>query len=441
MNTDIKNIENLIKILFDQWVEKKKELDSASEKIQYAGPMLGKEEYSSMLDAIFNDWWSGGKFTLEAERKLASLSNRKHALLSNSGSSANLMMMSAAKSLYFKDGDKIATLSCGFPTTVNPIISNGLIPVFLDIDLDTLSLNPALFESCLKNDSKIKGLFIAHTLGFKNDINSLLQIARKYNVEVFFDCCDAYGTKYNGKPIQEYGKASTFSFYVAHHVTMGEGGGVCTNDDDFHIAMRGFRNWGRYCASTECCVRSLNKQAFCPSSKLTTNNELPKDYMVNYQYEWLGYNLKPLELQAAILIEQLNKLDKFDEIRKKNYQSLYDYFQKNVPSIKTWQIDEDVSPFSFPILLPEKSKYNRKHLIDFLMKNKIECRLLFGGNLTKHPAYQNNKDKWELFGTQNNSDIIMNRFLMLGVSPIITTEKIAKLIAKLDEFFTFWETA
>lgn len=430
------DIEKQIKLLMSEWV-KLKSVEPTT-KTRYAGPVLGTNEYDKMLDAIFNDWWSGGKYTLEAELKLAKISLRNHGLLANSGSAANLLLMSAAKELYFKDGDKILTLSCGFPTTVNPIIQNRLIPVFVDISLDDLNLNPSLLEEALKKDKDIKGVFVAHTLGFKSQINELLDIARKYNVIVFFDNCDSYGTKYNGKPIQSYGKAATYSFYVAHHVTMGEGGGITTNDSDLFMTMRGMRNWGKFCGAQTCCIRSSDPTLFCPTAKLTRNSELPKDYMVNYQFEWLGYNLKPLDLQAAILTEQLDRIEEFDTIRKENYKMLHEYFSNLKYDFKTWEIDEETSPFSFPILLPQNVNFNRKHLVDHMKRDNIETRVLFGGNLMKHPAYANKKSYWESYGTHENSDRILKDFIMFGVSPVNTKENINKIISSMDDFLKQW---
>ena len=270
-----KELETQIQALFKLWVAEKNKQEV--NKVRYAGPVLGESEYENIIESIFSDWWSGGKYTVNAELKLAKLSDRNFGLLTNSGSSANLVLMSGAKELYFEDDDKILTLSCGFPTTVNPIITNRLRPLFVDINLDDLSLDPQLFEDAVKKDNKIKGVFIAHTLGYKGQINEILDIARKYNIKVFFDCCDAYGTTYNNRPIQSYGKASTYSFYVAHHITMGEGGGITTNDHDLHLTMRGFRNWGRYCASTNCCIRSNRPDLFCPTARLSKNCQIPDD--------------------------------------------------------------------------------------------------------------------------------------------------------------------
>ena len=429
-----KELEYNIKKLMAEWVELKN--DKRINKIRYSGPKLETEEYESMLDAIFNDWWSGGKFTIRAEELMAQISDRNKGLLFNSGSSANLVLMSAAKELYFNDGDKILTLSCGFPTTVNPIIQNNLTPVFVDID-DHLNLSPETLEYALKKDKKIKGVFVAHTLGFKSQITEILDIARKYNVQVFFDSCDAYGTKYKGRPIQAYGKGSSLSFYVAHHVTMGEGGGVVTNDHDLFTVMRGLRNWGKHCDSGRCCIRSENPESFCPASKYTKNSSLPDDYIVKYQFEWLGYNLKPLELQSAILIEQLKKMDNFTLIRQRNYDKLFNYFN-NIPHFKIWKIDDEVSPFSFPFLINEKAPFKRKHLADHLTRNKIESRTLFGGNLMKHPAYENKGSYWESIGEHKNADDVLNNFLMLGVSQILNEEDIDKIIEVTDNFLKQW---
>lgn len=435
MEQSKEEIENQIKELFAKWVD----LKETPTKIRYAGPVIGKEEYGAICDALFADWGSGGKFTNEAERKLAQISERNHGLLANAGSSANLLLMSAARELYFKDGDKILTLSCGFPTTVNPIITNRMIPVFVDIDMETLNLSPETLEKALKSDNKIKGVFVAHTLGFKSKISELIEICRKYKVEIFFDNCDAYGTKYKGRPIQAYGKASTYSFYVAHHLTSFEGGGITTNDMDLHLAMRSFRNWGRYCVSPNCCVRSEHPNAFCPGTKLSKDCELPGDYIVNYQYEVLGYNLKPLELQSAMLIKQMDKLDLFDNIRRRNYKILYDYFQKQSIPFKTWKIDDETSPFAFPLLIPADAKFKRKHLIDFMSRNGIETRLLFGGNLTKHPAYQNRKEYWESFGGEHvNANNIMDNIIIFGVSQVNSEEQMKTICDKFDEFLKQW---
>jgi CDP-4-dehydro-6-deoxyglucose reductase, E1 len=422
-------IESSIKALIREWAK----LEERPAKVRYSGPVFGPEEYESMMDAVFSGWGSGGSYTLKSEKKLAEISRRSHGLLTNSGSSANLVLMSAARDLYFKDGDKIATLACGFPTTVSPIMYNRLVPVFLDIDLDSLNLSPEVFEEACKKQS-IKGLFVAHTLGFKSNIDDLLFVARKYGVQVFFDCCDAYGSTYRDLPVQHYGKAASFSFYVAHHITSLEGGGVVTNDPDMNEAMRGYRSWGRYCAADRCCIRAENPNLFCPTGKRTRNSTLPSDYSVNYQYEWLGFNIKPLEIQSAILLKQFDKLDEFNQIRKRNYASLLQFMKKYDEFFMTWEIDDDVSPFAFPFLIKQPAAFLRKHLTDAITQDGIEHRLLFGGNLTRHPAFVNRKEWWETSGSLKSSDYIMNSMVLLGVSQVVTDSDIEKMKACISSF-------
>lgn len=430
------SLEILIKSLMAEWAELNKAEEDKLKKVRYAGPSFDSKEYTAILDALFSNWWSGGSFSYKAEDKLAEISDRRHGLLTNSGSSANLVLMSAAKKLYFKDNDKILTLACGFPTTVNPIISNNLIPVFCDIDLNTLNLTPEKLKEALV-DHDIKGIFVAHTLGFNSNINEILDIARDNNIQVFFDCCDAYGTTYNNRPITAYGKASTFSFYVAHHISMGEGGGIVTNDDELQVTMRGFRNWGRYCAATNCCIRSINPNSFCPTTKLSKNCELPEDYIVNYQYEWLGYNLKPLELQAAMLMEQIEKLPSFNEKRVYNYNRLYNIFNRYKDIFTIWTLPDEVSPFAFPVLIKDGSRFTRKHLVDAFTKNKVETRLLFGGNLLRHPAYKDTVR--EVSGSLSNSDKITDSLFMLGVSQVINTSHIDIIEKTLTDFVKQWK--
>jgi CDP-6-deoxy-D-xylo-4-hexulose-3-dehydrase len=428
----MKELENTIKYLIRLWAENKEK--RTSDKVQYSGPVIGANEYEYMMDAIFNDWWSGGKYTIESEDKISIMSKRNYSTLTNSGSSANLLLLSAAKEIYFNDYDKIITLACGFPTTVNPIIQNNLIPVFVDISLDNFSVDTDLLIKAIESDKKIKGIFIPHHLGFYGDINKILDISRAYNITTFFDCCDSYGSTYNGNPLSYYGKASTMSFYVAHHITMGEGGAVTTNDEALYSKIRGMRNWGRYCSSNKCCIRSTDKSLFCPSERLTKNCDLPEDYTVNYQYEWIGYNLKPLELQSAILSKQLDRMEEFNIIRKRNYKILYDNLKTY--NMRTWELNDGVSPFAFPILLNDNNKYKRKHMINFLKNNKIESRLLFAGNLTRHPAYHNKN--WDIYGSLKNSDKITNDFIMLGVSHYLNEEKVYKIVDAIKSFFNEW---
>lgn len=430
MNYLKQKLEKKIRQHFKKWVALHLEEVFTRNKIRYAGQMFSFEEYDNLLTSIFDDWWSGGKHTLEAENKLSKISDRDFSLLVNSGSSANLLLMTAAKQLFFKDKSKIITLSCGFPTTVNPIIQNGMIPVFLDIDIDTLSVNLSLLEEAIK-EHKPDGLFFAHTLGFLSPINEILDLCRKYDIQAFFDNCDSYGSVYNGKPIQAYGKGVSYSFYVAHHLSCGEGGGVSTNDQELNNLIRSLRNWGRYCVSPTCCIRAENPELFCPKTKLTKECALPDDYSVNYQFEFIGYNLKLLDMQAAILNAQIDKLPLFTEKRRNNYMQLYDYFCTKSNIFKIWELDDGVSPFSFPLIC-KSDKFNRKHYMDHLQRRGIETRLLFGGNLTKHPAYKDTD--YIIHGDLSNSDTIMESGMMLGVSPVVSEKNITKIVECTNEF-------
>lgn len=426
-------LESLIRILFNEWANKG---EAPIDKIRYSGPLMGPEEYQSMLDVIFSGWASGGQKTLQAEALLSEVSLRNHSLLVNSGSSANLVAMCAARHHYFKEGDKIATLSCGFPTTVTSIINAGLTPVFCDLDMADLGLNPDYLDRILEQDKKIRGVFYAHTLGFAGQVDEVLDVCRRHDVVCGFDCCDAYGTKYKGKPLQSYGKFSTFSFYSAHHITsFGHCGAISTNDTELYGSMRSISRWGRYCSSPQCCIRSLpnGRNLFCPTTKLTPKCDLPEDYDVSYQFEYLGYNLQTSELQAAVVLEQLKKLPAFDERRRTNYAQLYTFFERELSDFKIWPISPETSPFSFPFLVP--ARLRRRDVVNALRRAKIESRMLFGGELYKHPAFEKNTGCWEkTLDSHENSAKILETALMLGCSQILDEAQIAKLCECMSQF-------
>ena len=427
---DKKEIETAINALLGEWAR----LDSQEsiDKVRYSGPKFDENEYRAAVSAILSGWSSGGQFTLQTEQKISEISQRNHTLLCNSGSSANLLAISAIKEKYLKDGDKVLTLSCAFPTTINPIIQNNLIPVIVDID-DQLGLCPSLLEKCIK-EKDIKCVFYAHTLGFPGQVDKILDICRKYNVIAAFDCCDAYGTYYKGKPLTSLGKVVTNSYYAAHHLSaMGHCGSVSTNDPELNQIMRSLRGWGRFCSSFSCCVRSLpnGRELFCPTQCLTKTDLLPEDYGVMYRFEYLGYNLQTNEIQAAVLGEQLKKMGQFDEIRRRNYNLLYEWFQNNWPECKTFPITDNISPFSFPLIL---KNCQRHHLVNHLKRDKIESRPIFSGKIQNHPAYDKNKHLFEEYGGFGNSEEILENGLMLGVSQILEETDINKIIDSLKEF-------
>lgn len=422
-----KDLENSIKFLFQQWAQEKLVEEQSMKKVRYAGPVFGVDEYQGMLDAVFSGWWSNGSHTLKAERKVAEMCDRKHALLFNSGSTANLALMLACMHRYFQPGDKILTLACGFPTTLNPIIHAGLVPVFCDISMEDLSVPDVSLD-------EIRGIFIPHTLGFAGNVDKLLDQAREKDIVVLYDACDAYGSEYNGRPLASYGKAATLSFYVAHHLSCGEGGAIVTNDTELFLIARGIRNWGRYCASSECCVRSTNPEAFCTNVKYTKNSDVPDDYMANYQFEWPGYNFKMLDLQAAMLSAQIPRLDQFTAVRRRNYTEIFFALNEAAKNhdIVTWGLDKGCSPFSVPFVLKDTKKHSRYHFMEFLQKNKVESRMIFAGNLLRHPAYSYLNE----VGDFPNSDLLMEKGIMLGCSHVIDSDKCGRISTLIKEFFS-----
>lgn len=422
------NLPSQIKQLMGRWVRSK----GVPDKVRYAGPRLDEHEYEALLDALFDDWWSGGKYTLKAERKLAAQAHRRGALLVNSGSSANLLAVATAMELgWWQKGDHIATLSCGFPTTVAPLIQLGLVPVFVDIDLDTLAPDMDALEDAVL-ERGCAGAFVAHTLGWPSALERLHDLECTYpGFRVLYDCCDAYGTVVDAKPLPSWGRAATYSFYVAHHLTMGEGGALVSDDEEFLSVARSLRGWGRYCAAQNCCVRSEHPNKFCPEAPLTPRDEcgVPSDYMVNYQFERLGYNLKPLELQAAMLAVQIDRLPEFNGIRQRNYDHLWTTLAEG--PWRAWPRPIGVSPFAFPLLLDEG--VNRGKVLEHMRREGIEVRLLFGGNLTRHPAFERS-DRWVGYNEPHtNADAIMDRMLMLGVSQVTTPSDVEDTIKALRE--------
>jgi CDP-6-deoxy-D-xylo-4-hexulose-3-dehydrase len=389
--------------------------------IRYAGRVFGEEEYLSLVDAVLDGWITAGRYSEEFEFLFSKYIGVNSSLLVNSGSSANLIAFSSLTSeslgnRRIKHGDEVITVAAGFPTTVNPIVQNGAIPVFVDIDEGTYNINVDEVESAISE--KTRAIMVAHTLGNPFDLDKILKIINDYDLYLVEDNCDALGSRYKGKLTGTFGHFSTFSFYPAHHITMGEGGAVNTNDVILERIARSFRDWGRDCycetgASDSCGMRFTQKFG-----------ELPLGYDHKYVYSNIGYNLKATDLQAAIGVAQLKKIDAFVNRRKENFKYLYnrlkpyeDYFilPKALP-------EADPSWFAFPLTVRENSGINRKDVVDFLEKNKIMTRTLFSGNLIKHPAYLNVKKR--VASSLEVTDGVMNRTFFIGVYPGITAEMI-----------------
>jgi len=396
-----------------------------------SGKVLDATDLTNLLEASLDMWLTAGRFAIEFEARFAEFMNQKFCLLVNSGSSANLVAFAALTSPLLKErqvkpGDEVITVAAGFPTTVNPIIQHGCIPVFVDVTMPDYGINTELLEGALS--SKTKAVMIAHTLGNPFDVKKVKAFCEKHNLWLIEDCCDAVGAKYEDKLVGTYGDIATVSFYPAHHMTMGEGGAVLTNSPRLKKIAESFRDWGRDCwcppgKDNTCCKRFDQQFA-----------DLPEGYDHKYVYSHVGYNLKVSDMQAAIGCSQLNKLPGFIEKRNKNTETLIKLIKEKIPNhdelmmLPTALPNATASWFGFAITL---KKGNRRQLVNFLEQNKIGTRLLFAGNLTRQPLY---KDKeYRVVGELTNTDVIMNNTFWVGIYPALDAEHMNYIAEKLKE--------
>ncbi|MFC1999089.1 lipopolysaccharide biosynthesis protein RfbH [Chloroflexota bacterium] len=396
---------------------------------RYAGAIYDKDEIMKMISAIMDGWWSGGKYTREFESAFANYLGVKHAMSCNSGSSANLLAVSA---LELEKGSEVITPATTFPTTLNPIIQCGLIPVLVDADLETYNINPYLIEKAIS--SKTKMIMIPHTLGNPCDLKLILKICEKYDLRLIEDACDALGSKYDGRFVSTFGDLGTFSFYPAHHITTGEGGMVVTNSDELAEKVRGYRDWGRACNCEPCLEVSRKDENYLCPKRLNFQLEGEVPYDKRFAYNYIGYNLKITEIQAAMGLAQLAKLDKFIEIRKQNYNTLSNslkgcrYFKlpKTLP-------ESDPSWFTAPLLIRDGAPFTREKVVRYLETAGIQTRPLFAGNIIRHYAYRN--VDYRVIGDIENADKILKDVFFVGVYPGLNNEDmefIGSVISDID---------
>jgi len=402
------------------------------DSISYAGRVYDEKEMISLVDSALDFWLTAGKYADQLEKELAKFLGLKYCLLTNSGSSANLLAVSALTSPKLdknrlKPGDEVITTACGFPTTLNPIIQNQLIPVFVDVELGSYNIQADAIEEAVSE--KTKAIFIPHTLGNPFKIDKISEIANEHDLWFIEDNCDSLGSKYNGSFTGSFGHLSTLSFYPAHHITMGEGGAVLTNDPQIKDIVASFRDWGRDCwcepGHDDTCGHRFGWQM----------GSLPFGYDHKYIYSHIGYNLKVTDMQAAVGLKQLEKLPNFIKIRKKNFEILHGLLLKYEDYLILPQIDKKAKPswFGYPILLRDETPFDRADIVNYLENNKIATRMLFGGNLTRHPAYED--IIFRQADSLQNTDLIMNNLFWIGLYPGITEEKMKYVISIIKEFF------
>jgi CDP-6-deoxy-D-xylo-4-hexulose-3-dehydrase len=400
--------------------------------VPVSGKVIGAEEIQNMVAASLDGWLTTGRFNAQFEARLAAYLGVKHAITVNSGSSANLVAFSSLTSPQLgaraiTPGDEVVTVAAGFPTTVNPILQFGAVPVFVDVDLATHNIDASLVESAI--GPKTKAIVLAHALGNPFNLDVITSLCRKYSLWLVEDCCDALGATYDGQLVGSFGDIATLSFYPAHHITMGEGGAVFTNNSELKQIAESFRDWGRDCYCAPGKDNTCNKR-FC--WKL---GDLPEGYDHKYTYSHLGYNLKITDVQAACALAQLDKLDGFIAARRANFEYLRRRLQSCEQYLHLPEATAKSKPswFGFPLILRKDSGVKRLDLIQFLEQNRIGTRLLFAGNLTKQPYMQ--KRTYRISGELTNTDIVMNQTFWLGVFPGLGPPHLDFVADRLEEFF------
>ncbi len=404
--------------------------DAGITPVPPSGKVIGSSEIKNMVDAALDAWLTTGRFNEAFENKLAEFLGLKYAFTTNSGSSANLLAFSALTSprlgeRRIKPGDEVITVAAGFPTTVNPIVLQGMIPVFVDVHIPTYNIDTTQLEAAISD--KTKAIMIAHTLGNPYNLAEVTRIAKKYNLWLIEDCCDALGSTYNGQLVGTFGDIATVSFYPAHHITMGEGGAVFTNNTRLNRIAESFRDWGRDCycepGRDNTCGRRFEWQL----------GSLPKGYDHKYTYSHLGFNLNISDMQAAVGLAQLDKLPDFIRKRKENFA----YLKERLAHLEEFLILPEATPnsdpawFGFPITL--KPNILRVDLLKYLDQYRIGTRLLFAGNITRQPYFQ--ERQYRMSGELRNTDIIMNNTFWIGVHPGLSEDMLNFVVEKLKSYF------
>ena len=408
-----------------------KSFDPDKDPVHYAGRVFDAEEIVNLVDAGLDFYLTANRYAERFESEFAEYLGLSNAALVNSGSSANLVALTTLTSPKLKDrrlnpGDEVITTACGFPTTLNPILQNQLIPVFVDVNLGDYTAIPERLAAAI--GPKTKAIMMAHTMGVPFHLDAVMDLVKKHNLWLIEDNCDALGSTYTSRLTGTFGHLSTFSFYPAHHITLGEGGCVATDDDDMARIARSVRDWGRdcYCAGGESntCGKRFSRQF----------GTLPYGYDHKYVYSHIGYNLKVTDMQAAVGCAQLQKLPQFITRRKENFRELTQILKPYANRLILPKATENSDPswFGFVITVKDQAGFTRNDLTTFLETNRIETRNLFSGNLLCHPAYQNIPHR--ISGDLTNTNIVMNNTFFIGVYPGIDDKRLNHIKAVFDRF-------
>lgn len=404
--------------------------------VPVSGKVVGAKELQLMVDASLDGWLTTGRFNKMFEERMAKFLGVKYLMTVNSGSSANLVAFSTLTSSKLGDraikpGDEVIGVAAGFPTTVNPILQFGAVPVFVDVELSTHNIDASKIEAAIS--SKTKAIMLAHSLGNPFNVEVVTALCKKYNLWLVEDTCDALGATYGGQMVGTFGDIATLSFYPAHHITMGEGGAVFTNNAELKMIAESFRDWGRDCYCPTGKDNTCDKR-FCWTKK-DIGGDLPDGYDHKYTYSHLGYNLKITDMQAACALAQMDRLEEFIAKRRANYSYLRSRLLSCIEFLHLPEATPNSEPswFGFPLVVKENSGVKRSDLINFLDQNKIGTRLLFAGNLTKQP-YMAGRN-FRVSGDLTNTDVVMNQTFWVGTYPGLDEEHLDYIASKLEEFF------
>jgi len=434
MSDKLNKLRNQILNLVNEYAEEyylENDFEPGVTPVPVSGKVLDSSELKNMVEAGLDGWLTTGRFNLQFEKELASFLGVKSLLTVNSGSSANLIAFNTLTSPKLKDraikkGDEVVGVAAGFPTTVNPILQFGAVPVFVDVELETHNIDATKIEAAIT--PKTKAIMLAHALGNPFNLDKVTALCKKHNLWLIEDSCDALGATYNGKMVGTFGDIATLSFYPAHHITMGEGGAVFTNNPKLAKIAESYRDWGRDC--------------WCPPGKDNTCNKrfgwqlgsLPKGYDHKYTYSHLGYNLKITDMQAACGLAQLKKLPGFIQQRKDNFDILYDKLKRfdEYFHLPTATPKSEPSWFGFPLVIKDLSEISRVDLLKYLDGKRIGTRLLFAGNLTRQPYMVD--QEYRISGDLTNTDIVMNNTFWLGVFPGLKKDHLDYIVNSISNY-------